>query len=180
LCILWKSRNTPEETLRAFLQQVAGNQIQCQAFCFCPASPVDWEFVESLLKLEKILILGLTQGITKKAIRLFSEKSVRNGLLLAPEPPRVNKYSWQITDDAFYRLFETCTRKAIALHVRNGGKTSNRLESARKKGFDIMLFDGLAMDKTGIYAIEKTSKRHSKVEEARSSDSDDDRFISSL
>ena len=181
--VLMKSRNTPEATLKLFLMRLKLGQIARQNWCFCPFSRLDWELVESLLKLDCGVILGLVSGIFSRAQRLASEIPSGRVLLLAPEPPLRSRWAVFACVEAFYRLFCSLSGQILVLHARERGKTERRLNWARERGCRITEFDPALQapgeEEDGAILTEPTEMTNDAPTKPSEPD-DDDRFISCL
>lgn len=141
--VLMKSRDTSDSVLKAFLQCLAQGKIPQKTWCFCPFSCLDWELVESMLKLECGLILGLVSGISRRAQTLAHETPAGRLVILAPEPPLRGRGALFACNEALYRLFCMFTRRIFLLQKRAGGKTARRLKWAAEMGCRVSEFSGV-------------------------------------
>lgn len=168
--VLMKSRDTSMNILKIFLKSIADGKIQNKYWCFCPFSKTDWELVESLLKLECGMILGLVSGISRKAISLAHELIDGQMVILTPEPPLKSRGRSFACMEAFYQLFSTYTRKVFLIHMHKGGKTERRIKWIKKAGYQITDFENTINEFEGTKNSLRGLKSPAKVEKP----SDDD------
>ena len=181
--VLMKSRDTSLPVLKAFLQNVAQGRTSGKYWCYCPFSKVDWELIESLLKLECGMILGLVSGISRRAITLAHETPAGRMAILAPEPPLNSRGRLFACVEAFYRLFSTFTKKIFLIHMSERGKTVKRVNWAREIGCQITEFvEG--ENESGGDALPSNSEKIKGQRDSKSPDpsvnEDDEGFISCL
>ncbi len=181
--VLMKSRDTSDEVLKIFLQKLAREKIPIRTWCFCPFSRLDWELVESLLKLDCGLILGLVSGISRKAVTLAHEISSGRMMALAPEPPLRSRGALFACIEAFYRLFCTLNRKVFVIQARPGGKTAKRVIWAKDLGCEIaeLRVTQRQTGGEGVLPVHKRTIKSDQIEREKPPDNDeDDGFISCL
>lgn len=180
--VLMKSRDTSEGVLRSFLQSIARGKIAGKQWCFCPFSRLDWELAESLMKLGCGVILGLVSGISRRAMTLAHEVPAGRLVIFAPEPSLRSRGGHFACLETFYKLFTSFTHSIFILTVRKGGKTSRRIDWAKKMGCEITEFEP-ANGSREIGRCSDTPKRKDKIDLPRSEDpseEDDNGFISCL
>lgn len=179
--VLMKSRDASESVLTSFLQNVAQGKIDRKCWCFCPFSRLDWELIESLLRLDCGMILGLASGISRRAVALAHETPAGRMAILAPEPPLRSRGAHFACVEAFYHLFTTFSHKIFLLTIREKGKTARRISRALEMGCEVTEFSPMkkAVGKARLLKPEESAEI-GNVEPSDSFDEEDTRFISCL
>jgi hypothetical protein len=175
--VLLKSRQTDGHILTSFLQSVAIGKIPRRIWCFCPFSKLEWELVESLLKVGCGLILGLPSGITSRIINLAKDNPEGTLVALAPEPPARNRSVLFNTIEAFYNFFFAHTGRTLVLYMSPRGKTAARLKRAMQADCQVVNFSAEYIQRREI--DHQPDKPTSGIQPGSPAD-DDDEFITCL
>jgi hypothetical protein len=183
LTVLLKSRDTETDVIIAFLKRISAGKEDDRTWCFCPFSKLEWELVESLLKLGSEVVLGLVSGIPKRVEMLETEYPGCRLAAIAPEPTLRSRWAQFSCIEAFYDLFYSLAREALLIHARKGGKTAARIKRAAKYNCRVIRYNastGTVSENaiSGNHEIRSAADKSSPAD--CDSDNDDDEFVFSL
>ncbi len=183
LTVLLKSRDAHTAVIIEFLRRVADGEGDRRTWCFCPFSKRDWELVESLIKINSEVVLGLASGIPKRVEMLEAEYPGCRLTAIAPEPALHSRWAQFSCIEAFYDLFCSLASEALLVHVRKGGKTAARVKRAERYNCRVINYENDSGSVTGDAAYDDRGVRNAadKFVGGETPDNDeDDGFVFSL